>query len=176
MSSTKNAVRLMTVHSAKGLEFPTVFLCGMNENIFPSKKTDNQAAMEEERRLAFVAVTRAQEKLFITEAEGQNHGDGFRFPSRFIFDIGREKLNVVSEPPENITRRARLYIKNSEDDLKKLAEIGRLEIGDSVNHAILGKGKVLEIDSQSKTYTIQFEGLATPRKISFKAPIKKTQD
>ena len=176
MSSTKNAVRLMTVHSAKGLEFPNVFLCGMNENIFPSKKTDNQAAMEEERRLAFVAVTRAQEKLFITEAEGQNHGDGFRFPSRFIFDIGREKLNVVSEPPENITRRARLYIKNSEDDLKKLAEIGRLEIGDSVNHAILGKGKVLEIDSQSKTYTIQFEGLATPRKISFKAPIKKTQD
>ncbi|MBP3742579.1 MAG: UvrD-helicase domain-containing protein [Treponema sp.] len=70
ITSSKNAVRLMTIHTAKGLEFPVVFIVGMNENMFPSKKVDSLKAMEEERRLAFVAVTRAQKRLFLTEAEG----------------------------------------------------------------------------------------------------------
>lgn len=60
LESGKDQVRMMTVHSAKGLEFPYVFLCGMNEGIFPSRKTNTKQAMEEERRLAFVAVTRAE--------------------------------------------------------------------------------------------------------------------
>ncbi|MEI3522713.1 MAG: 3'-5' exonuclease [Anaerotignum sp.] len=70
LESGKDQVRMMTVHSAKGLEFPYVFLCGMNEGIFPSRKTNTKQAMEEERRLAFVAVTRAEKGLFLTEAEG----------------------------------------------------------------------------------------------------------
>ena len=82
----------MTVHTAKGLEFPVVFIAGLNENTFPSKKTDTLEAMEEERRLAFVAVTRAQKLLYLTEAEGFSEHAGGRYPSRFIFDIFKFKL------------------------------------------------------------------------------------
>lgn len=63
-------VKLMTVHAAKGLEFPYVFLCGMNEGIFPSRKVRTRQGMEEERRLAFVAVTRAEKGLYLSEADG----------------------------------------------------------------------------------------------------------
>ncbi len=65
-------VKLMTVHAAKGLEFPYVFLCGMNEGIFPSRKVRTRQGMEEERRLAFVAVTRAEKGLYLSEADGTN--------------------------------------------------------------------------------------------------------
>lgn len=61
-------VKLMTVHAAKGLEFPYVFLCGMNEGIFPSRKVRTLPGMEEERRLAFVALTRAEKGLYLSEA------------------------------------------------------------------------------------------------------------
>lgn len=68
----RDKVKLMTVHSAKGLEFPYVFLCAMNEGVFPSKRTDTIQGMEEERRLAFVAMTRAEKVLYLSEAEGRN--------------------------------------------------------------------------------------------------------
>ena len=74
-------VKLMTVHAAKGLEFPYVFLCEMNEGIFPSRKTRTLPGMEEERRLAFVAVTRAEKRLFLSEAEGRNLDGSPRDPS-----------------------------------------------------------------------------------------------
>lgn len=70
-ADNSDKVKLMTVHSAKGLEFPYVFLCAMNEGVFPSKKTDTIQKMEEERRLAFVAMTRAQKGLYLSEAEGR---------------------------------------------------------------------------------------------------------
>lgn len=73
-------VRLMTVHAAKGLEFPYVFLCGMNEGIFPSRKVRTQQAMEEERRLAFVALTRAEKGLYLSEADGRNFDGTPRYP------------------------------------------------------------------------------------------------
>lgn len=71
-ADNSDKVKLMTVHSAKGLEFPYVFLCAMNEGVLPSKKTDTIQKMEEERRLAFVAMTRAQKGLYLSEAEGRN--------------------------------------------------------------------------------------------------------
>ena len=132
--------------------------------------------MEEERRLAFVAATRAREKLFISEAEGEKHSDGFRFPSRFIFDMDKKNLDTLSPPPDEMERRAKAYIKTSEDDLRILEKIGDIKIGDAVGHAILGRGTVMEIDARSRTFSIKFEGLPTPRKISFRAPIKKLQD
>ena len=97
LESGKDQVRMMTVHSAKGLEFPYVFLCGMNEGIFPSRKTNTKQAMEEERRLAFVAVTRAEKGLFLTEAEGRNFDGSMRYPSRFLLDID-EKYLTHTEP------------------------------------------------------------------------------
>lgn len=67
---TSDKVKLMTVHAAKGLEFPYVFLCGMNEGVFPSRKVKDISSMEEERRLAFVAMTRAERQLYLSGAEG----------------------------------------------------------------------------------------------------------
>ncbi|MFR1618636.1 MAG: ATP-dependent helicase, partial [Dysosmobacter welbionis] len=85
-------VKLMTVHSAKGLEFPYVFLCGMNEGIFPSRKVRTLQGLEEERRLAFVAMTRAEKGLFLSEADGRNFDGSPRYPSRFLLDISPELL------------------------------------------------------------------------------------
>ena len=76
----------MTVHAAKGLEFPYVFLCAMSEGIFPSKKTNTMEKMEEERRLAFVAMTRAEKRLYLSEAEGRNLR-GRRTKSRWVSEI-----------------------------------------------------------------------------------------
>ena len=73
----------MTVHAAKGLEFPYVFLCGMNEGVFPSRKILTLPGMEEERRLAYVAMTRAEKGLALSAAEGYNFDGSPRFPSRF---------------------------------------------------------------------------------------------
>ena len=96
----QDKVKLMTVHTAKGLEFPYVFICGMNEGIFPSRKTRTVNGMEEERRLAFVAMTRAEKALYITEAGGANLDGSPRYPSRFILDIDRDKLEFDS--PEKV--------------------------------------------------------------------------
>ena len=170
--SVKNAVRLMTVHSAKGLEFPYVFLCGMNENMFPSKRTDTALAMEEERRLAFVACTRAQKALYLSDAEGTSLGFGFRFPSRFIFDIDKKYLHYTDELDEALVANAVRYIKTSEDALKNSPGRAALTKGTCVVHGILGKGIILEVDEARKTFVIQFDTVATPRKLSFKAPLK----
>ena len=88
LDDPRDQVRLMTVHSAKGLEFPHVFLCAMNEGIFPSKKTRTLPGMEEERRLCFVAMTRAQKALYLSEAEGRNlDGSAIRRASCWISTI-----------------------------------------------------------------------------------------
>ena len=173
ITAHKNAVRLMTIHTAKGLEFPVVFIVGLNENMFPSQKVDSIKAMEEERRLAFVAVTRAQKRLYLTEAEGFNTHAGGRYPSRFIFDIDRPLLNYEAELPPQLVTRTRRYIKDSQAILEKKSVLAQLNEGDTVEHAILGRGKILSIDSVAATYTVKFEKVATPRKMSFKAPLKK---
>ena len=173
IENSKNAIRLMTVHTAKGLEFPVVFIAGLNENTFPSKKTDTLEAMEEERRLAFVAVTRAENLLFLTEAEGFSQVSGSRYPSRFIFDIDRPLLNYEVELPSGLIAKTKLYVQESETKLQKKSELSGLKKGDAVEHGILGRGIILEIDELDGTYTIQFEKTATPRKMSFKAPLTK---
>ncbi len=94
-------VRLMTVHAAKGLEFPYVFLCGMNEGIFPSRKVRTQQAMEEERRLAFVALTRAEKGLYLSEADGRNFDGTPGIPPAFFWTS-----TAISWPSPGRRRRA----------------------------------------------------------------------
>ena len=84
---SRDRVKLMTVHTAKGLEFPHVFLCAMNEGLFPSKKIRTLPAMEEERRLAFVALTRAEKGLYLSEADGWNFDGSPRYPSLSLIHI-----------------------------------------------------------------------------------------
>ena len=113
-------VKLMTVHAAKGLEFPYVFLCGMNEGIFPSRKVRTLPGMEEERRLAFVALTRAEKGLYLSEADGRNFDGSPRYPSRFLLDIDPGLLTFPQEPREGLIRDARSYIDHS---LRYLPEV-----------------------------------------------------
>ncbi len=99
MNTIANNVTLMTLHSAKGLEFPIVFLAGMDEGVFPHLRTFNiPSEMEEERRLMYVGVTRAEEKLYLTSAKRRQMWGEFKFynPSRFIEEIPRQLLNMIS--------------------------------------------------------------------------------
>ncbi|MCR4741379.1 MAG: UvrD-helicase domain-containing protein [Treponema sp.] len=173
LDSPKDKIRLMTVHSAKGLEFPIVFIVGLNENIFPSKKVDSIQAMEEERRLAFVASSRAKNALYLTDAQGDFKGSANRYPSRFIFDVDKKYLDYLVEIPEELYKRTKNYIESKADFLGKIENLSGLKIGDRVGHEILGKGRISQIDSAKHVYTVIFDNIPTPRKMSFKAPLKK---
>ena len=91
---TGDAVSLMTVHSSKGLEFPVVFVVGLSEGIFPSYKAELLEEREEERRLAYVAYTRAKEELILTESEGSTFNNINKIPSRFITEIDSKYLDT----------------------------------------------------------------------------------
>ena len=99
MDNIANNVTLMTLHAAKGLEFPVVFLAGMDEGVFPHQRTFNvPSEMEEERRLMYVGVTRAEEKLYLTSAKRRQMWGEFKYynPSRFIEEIPRQLMNMTS--------------------------------------------------------------------------------
>ncbi len=166
-------VKLMTVHAAKGLEFPYVFLCGMNEGVFPSGRTNTLPGMEEERRLAFVAMTRAQKELYLSEAEGWNLDSSPRYPSRFLLDIDPELLEYTAPPKESLIRDAREYIAASEKKLPEEAPRERFSVGQRVRHEILGGGTVVEIDREKGAYLIRFDAVRTPRRISFRAKLEE---
>ena len=89
-SSDKHSVTLMTLHAAKGLEFPVVFIVGMEEGLFPSERSDSAEALEEERRLAYVGMTRAREQLFLTFAKSRFAfgSQSYSTPSRFLLELG----------------------------------------------------------------------------------------
>ena len=99
MDNVANNVTLMTLHAAKGLEFPVVFLAGMDEGVFPHQRTFNiPSEMEEERRLMYVGVTRAEEKLYLTSAKRRQMWGEYKYynPSRFIEEIPRQLMNMTS--------------------------------------------------------------------------------
>jgi DNA helicase-2/ATP-dependent DNA helicase PcrA len=166
-------VKLMTVHTAKGLEFPYVFLCGLNEGIFPSKKTSTLPGMEEERRLAFVALTRAAKALYLSAAEGRNFDGSPRYPSRFLLDIDPELLFYTAKPRDSLVAEAREYIEFNRRCLAENAQRQFLDAGQRVKHSILGTGTIAEVDKAKAAYLIQFDGMATPRAISCRAKLEK---
>ncbi len=172
-ADSKNSVKFMTVHTAKGLEFPYVFICSLNEGAFPSKKTASSEAMEEERRLAFVAMTRAEKGLFLSDAEGRNHDGSFRYPSRFIFNINRELLRYTSELDAGLIDEAGAFIRSSERDMNAISQAAGFAVGDRVRHAVMGEGSILEIDEGKSVFLIKYDNLSTPRRISFKAKLEK---
>lgn len=174
--SGKNAVKLMTVHAAKGLEFPYVFLCGLEEGVFPSKKTATLEGMEEERRLAFVAFTRAEKALFLTDAEGRNLDGSFRYPSRFIFNVDKTLLTYTNELDDNLICETNWNISNSERILESPYAKLPFKSGDRIVHSIMGTGEVVDVDRNNAAYLIKFDDLATQRKISFKAKLEAWVD
>ena len=166
-------VKLMTVHAAKGLEFPYVFLCGMNEGIFPSRKVRTLQGMEEERRLAFVALTRAEKGLCLSEADGHNFDGSPRYPSRFLLDIDQELLTYTRPPEEGLIREARYAIASSERYMPQDDSAITFSVGQRVRHQMFGPGTVVEVDMERGAHVVQFDDMATPRRISFRAKLEK---
>ena len=166
-------VKLMTVHAAKGLEFPRVFLCAMNEGIFPSRRVGTPEAMEEERRLAFVALTRAQRALYLSESEGRNLDGSPRFPSRFLLDIDPNALVYDRAMPEGLLQGAWEYIESAAAALRPAGDADILPPGTRVRHSVFGAGTVLEADKDRQAHRIQFDDIATPRAVSFKAKLER---
>ncbi|WP_029608828.1 UvrD-helicase domain-containing protein [Mycoplasma simbae] len=152
--NSTNYVTLMTVHSAKGLEFDNIFLVGMSEYIFPSVHAlgnPNQEALEEERRLAYVGITRAKKRLFISDSRGYLIGtDIQKIPSRFIKETGIDVNKYILQKDHSTT---------NFDDIseKEVKEINRSMIpGDIISHAHFGEGTVLEV--RGDTIVVRFAG------------------
>ena len=172
---SSQTVTLMTVHAAKGLEFPYVFLVSMEDGVFPSKKTRDRKGMEEERRLAFVAVTRAKNALFISDSEGKNFDGSFRYPSRFILDIDKELLRYETELSESLlskTKKAASETLLSDTDADSLP----FRKGDRIVHPVFGPGLVTGTDKALGAYIILFDGMTAERKISFKMKLSPEQN
>ena len=169
----EDKVKLMTVHAAKGLEFPYVFLCGLNEGVFPSRKVSSLAGMEEERRLAFVAMTRAERRLYLSDAEGFNHDGSLRYPSRFLLDIAPPLLEYTRKPKDSLVREAREYIDVSLSALPENRAQAALPEGCRVHHKIFGPGTVVGADAAKGVHVIRFDDLPTPRSISFQAKLER---
>lgn len=170
---SKGKVKLMTVHAAKGLEFPCVFLCGMNEGIFPSRKVRTLEAMEEERRLAFVAATRAENRLYLTRAESRNFDGSPQYPSRFILDIDRQLIQFTKEPREGLIKEAEDYIELSRKYLPASESDIVFPVGQRVRHAVFGAGTVTDVDRDRGAHVIQFDSMDTPRRISFRVKMER---
>lgn len=166
-------VKLMTVHAAKGLEFPFVFLCGMNDGVFPSRKTRDLLGMEEERRLAFVAMTRAEKRLYLSGAEGRNFDGSPRYPSRFVLDVDSSLLTFTEKPNDGLIADARAYIANSEKYMPENEKSTLLPVGARVRHDYLGEGSILEADTEKGAYHIKFDSIPTPRVISFRVKLSQ---
>ena len=134
-------VTLMTIHSAKGLEFDVVFLIGMEEGIFPHTMSLMENGIEEERRLCYVGITRARERLYITNAKRRMlYGkDTMNMPSRFIDEIDKEVLEE-SETGVKIQEKIdtkKMYNKDENNDIK---------VGDIISHETLGTGVVVSMN------------------------------
>lgn len=165
-----DSVKMMTIHTSKGLEFPCVFVCGLNEGVFPTSHVKTINDLEEERRLAYVAYTRAEEALFLSDSEGRNFDNTYRYPSRFIFNIERELLKYEVELDNCFFEEARNYIELDERRMDNLNL--PLKIDDVVEHKVFGKGRVMEINREKSAYIIKFDNMDTNRSINFEGKLE----
>ena len=150
--SWEDCVQLMTLHSAKGLEFPLVFLVGLEDGLFPSQKSlDEPGRLEEERRLAYVGITRARETLILSYAESRRlHGmETYNRPSRFLHELPRELLHEV-RPRVQVSRP--MYSGRFIDDGGNTPS---LKLGQRVRHAHFGDGVVIDAEGAGAHARVQ---------------------
>lgn len=146
----QDCVQLMTLHSAKGLEFPLVFLVGMEDGLFPSQKSlGDSSRLEEERRLAYVGITRAREQLVLCYAESRRlHGmESYNRPSRFLTELPPELLYEV-RPRVQVSRPA--YIRQID-----MEQIGPLRLGQRVSHISFGTGVIMDYEGSGSHARVQ---------------------
>lgn len=181
-------VTLMTLHAAKGLEFPVVFMPGMEETIFPhSRSLYDQSEMEEERRLCYVGMTRAKEELYMMHAASRMLYGGSQHnpPSRFLSEISAESVQenqytyASSRPssqfgsaksqPELTNWADNMAGKSQDSDEPRYVE--SFEIGDGVEHSLFGVGTIVEMEGD--TVAVYFQGKGTKKLNASIAPLKK---
>ncbi|MHB8905399.1 MAG: ATP-dependent helicase [Melioribacteraceae bacterium] len=175
-----NSVTLMTIHSAKGLEFPIVFITGCEEDIFPlSQKFDNESKLEEERRLFYVAVTRAKEKVFLSYARSRyRFGEvAYQSKSRFLDELDEstyEELNGAAGRKAGRKKKTFYdeFYQESYDEFDQ--ERRSLRVGSRVTHAVFGMGKILQITGTGdmQRVAIAFEGVGTKQLLTKFANLK----
>ncbi|RJQ46722.1 MAG: DNA helicase II [Gammaproteobacteria bacterium] len=154
----EDCVQLMTLHSAKGLEFPLVFLCGLEEGLFPHERSiADDSRLEEERRLCYVGITRAKRELYLTYAEVRRlHGsESYRLPSRFISEIPAELVNEI-RPRLAVTpaRPAQAQSARSRPAADEIPNT-RLRIGQQVLHTKFGEGVILNYEGAGEQARVQ---------------------
>ena len=196
--TSKGNIILMTMHSAKGLEFPVVFIIGMEENIFPhSRSLDDVAEMEEERRLAYVGITRAEKRLYLTCAQSRTlYGrSSFNMPSRFLREISDELVEHISKAggrpdPEDLPFRSsrmgraqssRRTIGNvqTKSQVESLQSTGgdkmQWKAGDKAVHKKWGTGTVVSVkgEGDGMELDIAFPSIGIKRLLAAFAPITK---
>ena len=191
LNSSDDKVVLMTIHSAKGLEFPYVFLCGMEDGLFPGNMTINSGdpeEMEEERRLCYVGITRAKDRLFLSSAKQRMmHGSNNYNPiSRFIKEIPQELLDMggyrkavnqtfAPKPQPDVSP-----VFTRKPTFGKTFTVSRAEtldygVGDRVRHVKFGEGTVQEIKNGGKDYevSVDFDAYGTKRMFASFAKLQK---
>ena len=190
--SEADAVILMTIHSAKGLEFPVVFLPGMEDGLFPSQRSAMiPDELEEERRLAYVAITRAKDRLFVLHVHDRMlYGrTQYCLPSRFIEEMGSEF--VIEDAPKAKPKQQTGYIERSKRPIRisheltsrsavsanvgKTSKIESFSVGDRVRHIMFGAGTVLSVKEMGADvlYEIAFDTVGTKKLMATYAKLKK---
>jgi DNA helicase II / ATP-dependent DNA helicase PcrA len=159
----EDCVQMMTLHSAKGLEFPLVFLCGLEDGLFPHQRSINDLdGLEEERRLCYVGMTRAMKQLYFTYAEQRRlHGvDSYNSPSRFIKELPpamideiRPRIRVTHTPPSGIAASGSGRALSGAPLMETLGDGMRL--GTRVRHGKFGEGVVLTVEGQGPHARVQ---------------------
>ena len=163
----------MTIHSAKGLEFPLVFLPGMDEGIFPGVRSFMEpAALEEERRLCYVAITRAKEELYMSNAHMRTMYGKINsyMPSRFIEEIPPDLVDkvITEEDRERVhfqersrnERASRFALSEAASPVKKPKAVSARydwQVGDTAVHTMWGKGKVVSVTGSGKNMILKIE-------------------
>lgn len=167
----QNAVKLLSVHASKGLEFGNVFVAGFSEGLFPSAQIETMQELEEERRIAYVAFTRARDRLFVSDSEGGGNVNLSKYPSRFVFDAGEENFEFVHPLPDDLRERALEQIGRETSRLELLQNL--FFVGDRICHPVFGEGLVVEVDAKNSCYVIQFDSLKTVRSVQFSAKLER---
>ena len=187
-----NQVTLMTLHAAKGLEFPVVFLIGMEDGLFPVARAMEENNIEEERRLAYVGITRAKKELYLTNAFSRmRYGRvEYNLPSQFLDEIDEKDLqeeqsnslnavnNLIEQAAPFSTKKqtSRVYTSQAKKASGAVgAEKKGWSVGDQVEHKAWGRGVVVKVNGEGEDMEldIAFDGKGIKRLLAAFAPIKK---
>ena len=118
--------------------------------------------------MAYVAFTRAEDALFITDSEGKNLDGSYCYPSRFIFNVEKKYLSYVVELDEKLVFDAEWEIEKSEKDMDFDIDNLPFSVGDMIRHKVFGSGTISEIDTENQVYVVRFDGMSTERRLNVK--------